>query len=87
MLYIDYYIIEEKEFHRRRWVGRQDDAFAGIFVAHTGIQKPALHEMCRETLNPHIDMVTSDSNLQIVFVSNLFHDIYFTSWLFWRTIM
>ena len=28
-----------------------------FFVAHTGIHIPALHEMCRETLNPRIGMV------------------------------
>ena len=50
-----------------------------FFVVHTGIQIPTLHEMCRETLNPHIGTVTSNSNLQIVFVSRLFHDVYFTS--------
>ena len=31
-------------------------------------------------------MATSNLNLQIVFVSSLFHDVYFTSWLFWNTI-
>ena len=36
--------------------------------------------------NPHISTVTVNSNLQIVFVSSLFHDVYFFSWLFWRTI-
>ena len=56
-----------------------------FFVACTGIHIPTLHEMCRESLNPHMGTVTSDSNLQIVFISSLFHDIYFTSWLFWRT--
>ena len=61
---------------------RHNDAFAGIFVAHTGIQIPILHEMCREILNPHIGMVTSNSNLQIVLFSSLFHDVYFTSWLY-----
>ena len=35
-------------------------------MALIGIQIPTLHEMCRETLNPHISMVTSNSNLQIV---------------------
>ena len=55
-------------------------------MAHTGIQIPTLHEMYRKTLNPHIRTVTSNSNLQNVFVSSLFHDVYFTSWLFWRTI-
>ena len=50
-----------------------------FFVAHTGIHIPTLHEMCRETLNPHIGTVTSNSNLQTSFVSSLFHDGYFTS--------
>ena len=41
-LYIDYYIIEEKGFQRRKWIGRHDDAFAGIFCGaywdtHTNI--------------------------------------------------
>ena len=35
-----------------------------IFVAHTGIHISTLHEMCRETLNPHIGTVTCNSNLQ-----------------------
>ena len=57
------------------------------FVAHTGrLQMPTLHEMCRESLNPHVGTVTSNSNLQIVFVSSLFHDVYLLSWLHWRTI-
>ena len=50
-----------------------------FFVAHTGIHIPTLHEMCRETLNPHIGTVTSNSNLQTFFVSSLFHDGLFTS--------
>ena len=50
-----------------------------FFVAHTGIQIQILHEMCRETLIPHIGMVTSDSNLQTLFVWSLFPDGYFTS--------
>ena len=50
-----------------------------FFVARTGIIIPTLHEMYRETLNPHIGTVTSNSNLQIVFVSSLFNDVYFTS--------
>ena len=50
-------------------MGRHDDAFAGIFVAHTGIHIPTLHEVCRETLNPHISMGTSNLNMQVVFVS------------------
>ena len=43
-----------------------------VFVAHTWIQLPTLHAMCRVTLNPQIDMVTYSSNLQIVFVSSFF---------------
>ena len=39
-------------------------------MAHTGIHIPTLHEMCRETLNPHIG--TSNLNVQVVFVSSLF---------------
>ena len=35
-----------------------------FFVPHTGIHIPTLHEMRRETLNPHIATVTSNSNLQ-----------------------
>ena len=31
-----------------------------LFVAHTGIHIPTLHEMCRETLNPHIETFTSN---------------------------
>ena len=42
-----------------------------FLVAHTGIQISTLHEMCRETLNPNIGTGTSNSNLQIVFVSSL----------------
>ena len=57
-----------------------------FFMTHTGIQIPTLHKMCRNTLNPRIDTVTSNSNLQIVFVPILFHDVYFTSWSLWRTI-
>ena len=30
------------------------------FVVRTGIRIPALHEICRETLNPHIGMDTSN---------------------------
>ena len=56
-----------------------------FFVMRTGIQLPTLHDVCRETLNPHISLVTSNSNLQIVFVLSLFHDVYFTSYWFWRT--
>ena len=37
-------------------------------MVHTGIQIPTLHEMGRETLNPHIGTVTSNSDLQIVFM-------------------
>ena len=29
-------------------------------MAHTGIQIPHMHEMCRETLNPHIGAGTSN---------------------------
>ena len=43
-----------------------------LFVARTGIHQPTLHEMSRETLNPHICMGTSNLNEQIVFVSSLF---------------
>ena len=50
-----------------------------FYVAHTGIHIPTLHEMCRETLNPHIGMATSNSNLQTFFVLSLFHDNLFTS--------
>ena len=54
-------------------MGRHDDAFAGIFCGaywdtHTNIA----HEMCRETLNPHIRPGTSNLNVQVVFVSSLF---------------
>ena len=38
-----------------------------IFVAHTGIHIPTLHEMCRKTLNPHIGMGTSNLKVQVVF--------------------
>ena len=31
-----------------------------FFVAHTGIHIPTLHEMYRETLNPHIGTFTSN---------------------------
>ena len=41
--YIDYYIIEEGEIQHQKWVGRHDDAFAGFFVAHTGIQIQTLY--------------------------------------------
>ena len=44
-----------------------------------GIHIPTSHEMWRETLNPHINTVTSNSYLQTFFVSSLFHDGYFTS--------
>ena len=40
-----YYIIEEEGCQRRKWVGRRGDAFADIFMAHTGIHIPTLHEM------------------------------------------
>ena len=43
-----------------------------FFVACTGIHIPTLHEMCRETLNPHISMSTSNLNMQVVLVSSLF---------------
>ena len=66
-------------------MGRHRDAFADIFVAHTGIHIPTLHEMCRETLNLHIGTGTSNLNVQIVFVSS-FYVVYFTSVLFWRII-
>ena len=46
-----------------------------FFVAHIGIQIPTLHEMCRETLNPHIGTGTSNLNVQIVFVSSIFMTI------------
>ena len=46
-------------------------------MAHIGVQIPTLNEMWRETLNPHIGTVTSNSNLQTVFVSSLFHDVYY----------
>ena len=52
-----------------------------FFMTHTGIQIPVFHEMCRETLNPRIGTVTSNSNLQIVFVPILFHDVHFNSCL------
>ena len=57
-----------------------------FFVACTRIQIPTLHEILRETLNPHIGTGTSNLNLQVVFVLSLFYDVYFTSVLFWRTI-
>ena len=53
-------------------MGRHGDAFADFFVAHTGIHIPTLHEMCRETLNPHIGTDTSYLNVQFFFVSSLF---------------
>ena len=44
-----------------------------FFVAHNGIHIPTLHEMCRETLNLHIGTPgTSNLNVQVAFVSNLF---------------
>ena len=43
-----------------------------FFLAHTGMHIPTLHEMCRETLNPHIDTGTSNLNVQVVFVSSRF---------------
>ena len=86
-LYIGYYIIEEG-YHRKCGWGDMMMHLQACFMVQTGIQihVPTLHEMCRETLNPHIGTVTSNSNLQIVFALSLFHDIDFTSWLFWRTI-
>ena len=57
-----------------------------FFVVQTGIHIPTLHEMCRETLNPHIGTGTSNLNVNVVFVSRFFYDVYFTSVLFWRTI-
>ena len=50
-----------------------------FFVAHSGMHIPTSHEMCRETLNPHIRTGTSNLNVQAVFVSSLFHDGYFAS--------
>ena len=64
--------MEEKGCQRRKVVGRHDDAFTGIFVAYTGIHIPTLHEMFRETLNPHIGTDTSNLNVHVVFVSSLF---------------
>ena len=43
-----------------------------LFVACTGTHQPVLHEMGRETLNPHIGSGTSYLNVQVVFVSSLF---------------
>ena len=48
-----------------------------FFVAHTEIQMPTLHEICRETLNPHIGTVTPNSNLQIVF-----NRVFFTTFIY-----
>ena len=42
-----------------------------FFLAHTGIHIPTLHEVCRETLNPHIGTGTSNLNVQVVFVLSL----------------
>ena len=39
-----------------------------FFWAHAGIHIQILHEMCRETLNPYIGTVTSNSNLHFVCV-------------------
>ena len=50
---------------------RHFDAFAGIFVACTGIQLRTWYEMCKETLNPHIDTDTSNLNVHAVFVSRV----------------
>ena len=57
-------------------MGKHNDVFAGIFVACAGIQIPTLHEKCRETLNPHVGTGTSTLNMQVVFVSSLFQDVY-----------
>ena len=43
-----------------------------FFVAHTRMHIPRLHEMCSETLNPHIGTGTSNLNIQVVFESSLF---------------
>ena len=43
-----------------------------FFVAHSGLHIPTLHEMCRETLNPHIRTGTSNLNVQVVFVLSPF---------------
>ena len=51
-----------------------------FFVAHTGIHIPTLHEMCRETLNPHIGTGTGCFGIES------FYDVYFTSVLYWRTV-
>ena len=45
-------------------------------MAHTVKQIHTLHEMCCKTLNPHIGTVTSNSNLQIVFVSVFFMTLF-----------
>ena len=52
------------------------------FMAHTGVQIPTLHEM----LEKLYILILVLLHWQIVFVLSLFHDVYFTSWLFWRTI-
>ena len=40
-----------------------------FFVEHTGIQIPTLHiKMLRETLNPHIGTVTSNSNFYYIVI-------------------
>ena len=36
-----------------------------FFMAHTVIHIPTLHEMCRETLNPHIGTGTSNLNVPV----------------------
>ena len=43
-----------------------------LFVVHTGIHIPTLHEMCREIFNFHIRTGTSNLNVQVVFLSSLF---------------
>ena len=70
-LYIDYYIIEEEGYQRRKWMRKHDDAFASIFEARTGIHIPTLHEMRRDALNPNIGAGTSNLNVQAVFISSL----------------
>ena len=56
-----------------------------FFVAHTGIHIPTLHEMCIETLNPHIGTVLLTVTYRL-FLYRVFLYVYFTSVLFWRTI-
>ena len=40
---IDYDKIEEEGYQCRKWVTRHDDAFAGIFMARTGIYIQGFH--------------------------------------------